>query len=65
MLAVENVALDDEEDDIENLEFEEIPPEQFDDASDSEVDESLEQAVRNISEKQFFGGNYDYKCFAS
>ncbi|KAL2916767.1 hypothetical protein HK105_203546 [Polyrhizophydium stewartii] len=43
------------EDSDEELEFEEIPVEQFDDYSDSDVDETLEQAVRNIHEKNFFG----------
>eukprot|EP00842_Homolaphlyctis_polyrhiza_P000086 jgi/Hompol1/1078/HPOL_001374-RA len=43
------------EDSDEELEFEEIPVEQFDDYSDSDVDETLEQAVRNIHEKNYFG----------
>ncbi|KAI8927731.1 WD40-repeat-containing domain protein [Entophlyctis helioformis] len=44
-----------EDSDGEDLEFDEIPVEQFDDVSDSDVDESLEQAIRNINEKNFFG----------
>ena len=31
--------------------FDEVPIEQFDDESDSDIDETLEQAVRNINEK--------------
>ncbi|KAJ1336824.1 hypothetical protein BSLG_006927 [Batrachochytrium salamandrivorans] len=39
------------EDSDNELEYEKIPVEQFDDYSDSEVDETLDQAVRNIHEK--------------
>ncbi|KAH6561506.1 hypothetical protein BASA60_009012 [Batrachochytrium salamandrivorans] len=43
------------EDSDNELEYEKIPVEQFDDYSDSEVDETLDQAVRNIHEKGLFG----------
>lgn len=42
------------DDSDEELDFEEVPIEAFEDASDSEVEESLEQAVRNINEKRVF-----------
>jgi hypothetical protein len=36
----------------EDLEFSEIPVEQFEESSESELEETLEQAVRNIHDKQ-------------
>jgi hypothetical protein len=40
-------------------EYEEIPIEEFEEISESDGEESLEKAVKNISEKAFFGGITD------
>ena len=40
----------------DDMEFDEIPVEPFEDASDDEVEETLEQAVRNMHERGGFGG---------
>lgn len=37
-------------------EYEDIPIEEFEELSESDGEESLEKAVKNISEKAFFGG---------
>lgn len=42
----------DESDD--EIEYEEIPTETFEEESDSEIEETLEQACRNINEKGAF-----------
>jgi hypothetical protein len=46
------------EDSDDELDLDEIAIEQFDEASDSDVEESLEQAVRNMHEKGFYGRKY-------
>jgi WD40 repeat protein len=43
------------ESDEEDIDFDEVPVEQFEELSDSDVEESLEQAVRNIHEKTLYG----------
>jgi WD40 repeat protein len=43
------------ESDEEDIDFDEVPIEQFEELSDSDVEESLEQAVRNIHEKALYG----------
>ncbi|KAJ3272040.1 Sperm-associated antigen 16 protein [Terramyces sp. JEL0728] len=47
------------QDSDDDLEFEEIPVEPFDEMSDSDVEESLEQAVRNMHEKGAFGSTLE------
>jgi sperm-associated antigen 16 protein len=42
------------ESDEEEVDFDEVPIEQFDELSDSDVEESLEQTVRNIHQKSLF-----------
>jgi hypothetical protein len=39
------------ESDEDDVDFDEIPVEQFEELSDSDIEESLEQAVRNMNEK--------------
>ena len=39
----------------DELDFEEVPVEPFDEMSDSDIEESLEQAVRNMHEKGYYG----------
>ncbi|KAL5035595.1 hypothetical protein BDV3_005487 [Batrachochytrium dendrobatidis] len=56
-LEVADQASADDSDD--NMEYEDIAVEQFDDYSDSDVDETLDQAVRNIHEKDYFGISLD------
>jgi hypothetical protein len=57
MLALHDDILDSDED----LDYEEIPVEAFMDDSDSENDESLEKAVRNMNEKTFSCILYSYR----
>lgn len=54
-MSVVDVSVAPEESDDE-MEFDEIPVELFEDASDDEVEETLEQAVRNMHERAGFGG---------
>ncbi|KAI8897792.1 WD40-repeat-containing domain protein [Globomyces pollinis-pini] len=56
---LEDVNIPDDGSDEDDLEFEEIPVEPFDEASDSDVEETLEQAVRNMHEKGAFGVKTD------
>ncbi|KAI9364470.1 WD40-repeat-containing domain protein [Zopfochytrium polystomum] len=44
------------EDSDEELDYQEVLVEEFEDLSDSDGEETLEKAVRNINEKTFFGG---------
>lgn len=44
--------------DSDEIDYDEVPIEEFDELSDNEMEENLEQAVRNISEKTFFGGEF-------
>jgi len=50
--------LDSDEDD---LEFEEVPMEEFDDVSDSDGEETLDKAVRSLNDKGLYGGAVDMK----
>lgn len=43
----------------DEMEFDEVPIEPFEDATDDEVEETLEQAVRNMHERGAFGGKLD------
>ncbi|KAJ3053562.1 Sperm-associated antigen 16 protein [Rhizophlyctis rosea] len=49
----------DDDPDEEDLIFEEVPVEEFQESSDDEEEETLEHAVRSINEKAFFGVTFE------
>ena len=52
-IAIHNTLIDSDDE----IDYNEIPIEEFEEFSDSDEEETLEKAVRNINEKNFFGGN--------
>jgi hypothetical protein len=47
----------------DDIDYDEVPIEEFDDLSDSDGEETLEKAVRNINEKNFFNGGIYINCY--
>ncbi|KAJ3410359.1 Sperm-associated antigen 16 protein [Chytridiales sp. JEL 0842] len=43
----------------DDIDYNEVPLEEFEDISDSDEEETLEKAVRNINEKSFFTGSFE------